>query len=83
MLKRLRGTPIVRHDAEWGMVYSPHPPYEVLQTERDRLRDDAAPAALRPLLGPGRQQRQLRRHDAAALGRQAGRGLAIPAFPAA
>ena len=33
MLKRLRGTPIVRHDAEWGMVYSPHPPYEVLQTK--------------------------------------------------
>jgi hypothetical protein len=32
MLKRLRGTPIVRHDAEFGMVYSPHPPYEVLQT---------------------------------------------------
>jgi hypothetical protein len=33
MLKRLRGTPIVRHDAEWGMVYSPTPPYEVLQTK--------------------------------------------------
>jgi radical SAM superfamily enzyme YgiQ (UPF0313 family) len=33
MLKRLRGTPIVRHDAEWGMVYSPHAPYEVLQTK--------------------------------------------------
>jgi hypothetical protein len=32
ILKRLRGTPIVRHDAEWGIVYSPHPPYEVLQT---------------------------------------------------
>lgn len=32
MLKRLRGTPIVRHDAECGMVYSPHAPYEVLQT---------------------------------------------------
>jgi len=32
ILKRLRGTPIVRHDAEWGMVYSPEPPYEVLQT---------------------------------------------------
>lgn len=32
MLKRLRGTPIVRHDSQWGMVYSPHPPYEVLQT---------------------------------------------------
>jgi radical SAM superfamily enzyme YgiQ (UPF0313 family) len=34
MLKRLRGTPIIRHDAEWGMVYSPHPPYEILQTKQ-------------------------------------------------
>jgi radical SAM superfamily enzyme YgiQ (UPF0313 family) len=34
ILKRLRGTPIVRHDEEWGMVYSPHPPYEVLQTKQ-------------------------------------------------
>jgi hypothetical protein len=33
MLKRLRGTPIVRHDADWGMIYSPHPPYEILQTK--------------------------------------------------
>jgi radical SAM superfamily enzyme YgiQ (UPF0313 family) len=33
MLKRLRGTPITRHDSEWGMVYSPAPPYEVLQTK--------------------------------------------------
>jgi len=33
ILKRLRGTPIVRHDAEWGMVYSPHAPYEVLETK--------------------------------------------------
>lgn len=33
MLKRLRGTPIVRHDAEWNMVYSPHPPYEVMSTK--------------------------------------------------
>lgn len=32
ILKRLRGTPIIRHDAEFGMVYSPHPPYEILQT---------------------------------------------------
>lgn len=31
MLKRLRGTPIIRHDAEWQMVYSPHPPYEILK----------------------------------------------------
>ncbi|HTS16697.1 MAG TPA: radical SAM protein [Verrucomicrobiae bacterium] len=33
LLKRLRGTPIVRHDREWEMVYSPHPPYEILQTK--------------------------------------------------
>jgi hypothetical protein len=32
LLKRLRGTPIVRHDMAWGMVYSPNPPYEILQT---------------------------------------------------
>jgi len=32
ILKRLRGTPIIRHDATWQMVYSPHPPYEILQT---------------------------------------------------
>ena len=32
ILKRLRGTPIIRHDQEWSMVYSPQPPYEVLQT---------------------------------------------------
>ncbi|HVV01841.1 MAG TPA: radical SAM protein, partial [Verrucomicrobiae bacterium] len=44
ILKRLRGTPIVRHDAEWQMVYSPLPPYEILQnklisfTEMQRLR---------------------------------------------
>ena len=33
ILKRLRGTPIVRHDAEWGMIYSPQPPYEILQNK--------------------------------------------------
>ncbi len=33
ILKRLRGTPIVRHDAEWQVVYSPHPPYEILQNK--------------------------------------------------
>ncbi len=30
ILKRLRGTPIARHDAEYQMVYSPQPPYEIL-----------------------------------------------------
>jgi hypothetical protein len=33
ILKRLRGTPIVRHDREWGMVYSSDAPYEVLKTK--------------------------------------------------
>jgi radical SAM superfamily enzyme YgiQ (UPF0313 family) len=33
LLKRLRGTPIVRHDRDWGMVYRAEPPYEVLQTK--------------------------------------------------
>lgn len=33
ILKRLRGTPIIRHDDEWQMVYSPHPPYEILSTK--------------------------------------------------
>lgn len=32
ILKRLRGTPIIRHDCEWGMVYQEHPPYQVLKT---------------------------------------------------
>ena len=33
ILKRLRGTPIARHDAEWGMVYHAHPPYEILENK--------------------------------------------------
>jgi hypothetical protein len=33
LLKRLPGTPIVRHDKEWGMVYSPAAPFEILQTK--------------------------------------------------
>lgn len=32
LLKRLRGTSIHRHDTEFGMAYSPVPPYEILQT---------------------------------------------------
>jgi radical SAM superfamily enzyme YgiQ (UPF0313 family) len=34
LLKRLRGTPIVRHDRDWEMLYNPDPPYEIL---RNRL----------------------------------------------
>jgi len=33
ILKRLRGTPITRHDANWQMVYNAHPPYEILQNK--------------------------------------------------
>jgi radical SAM superfamily enzyme YgiQ (UPF0313 family) len=44
ILKRLRGTPIVRHDAEWQMLYNPHPPYEILQ---NRLIDFATMQKLR------------------------------------
>ncbi len=33
ILKRLRGTPIIRHDAEWQMIYNPQPPYEILQNK--------------------------------------------------
>jgi radical SAM superfamily enzyme YgiQ (UPF0313 family) len=33
LLKRLRGTPIVRHDDEWQMCYNPLPPYEILQNK--------------------------------------------------
>ncbi len=32
ILKRLRGAPIDRHTRDWDMVYSPHAPYEILQT---------------------------------------------------
>ncbi len=32
MLKRLRGTPIIRHDDEWQMRYSSYAPYEILAT---------------------------------------------------
>jgi radical SAM superfamily enzyme YgiQ (UPF0313 family) len=33
ILKRLRGTPIGRHDAGWRMIYNLHPPYEILQNK--------------------------------------------------
>jgi radical SAM superfamily enzyme YgiQ (UPF0313 family) len=44
ILKRLRGAPIARHDVEWGMVWSPEPPYEILQ---NRLIDFATMQRLR------------------------------------
>lgn len=44
ILKRLRGTPIIRHDREWAMKYNPVAPYEVLST---RTMDFATLARLR------------------------------------
>jgi len=44
ILKRLRGTPISRHDAPLGMIYSPQPPYEILE---NRLLDFATLQRLR------------------------------------
>jgi radical SAM superfamily enzyme YgiQ (UPF0313 family) len=44
ILKRLRGTPIGRHDGDWQMVYNPHPPYEILS---NRLIDFATMQRLR------------------------------------
>lgn len=32
ILKRLKGTPIIRHDQSWQMLYEDHPPFQVLQT---------------------------------------------------
>ena len=34
VLKRLRGTPIIRHTETYGMRYTPYPPYTILATYR-------------------------------------------------
>jgi radical SAM superfamily enzyme YgiQ (UPF0313 family) len=34
ILKRLRGTPIIRHTEPFKMVFDPHPPYSILATDR-------------------------------------------------
>jgi len=44
ILKRLKGTPITRHDEEWQMVYSEHSPFEILS---NRLIDFATMHRLR------------------------------------
>lgn len=33
ILKRLKGTPIVRHDREFQMVYQEHPPFQILKNK--------------------------------------------------
>jgi radical SAM superfamily enzyme YgiQ (UPF0313 family) len=32
ILKRLRGTPIIRHTTPYGLIFDPHPPYTILAT---------------------------------------------------
>ncbi|CAN5286869.1 hypothetical protein BH11PSE11_BH11PSE11_07980 [soil metagenome] len=34
ILKRLRGTPIIRHTEAFKLVFDPHPPYTILATDR-------------------------------------------------
>ncbi|WP_151631905.1 B12-binding domain-containing radical SAM protein [Noviherbaspirillum aerium] len=34
ILKRLRGTPIIRHTEAFGLVFDPYPPYTILATDR-------------------------------------------------
>ena len=34
ILKRLRGTPIIRHTEAYGLVFDPYPPYTILATDR-------------------------------------------------
>jgi len=34
ILKRLRGTPVIRHTQTYGLVFDPHPPYTILATDR-------------------------------------------------
>lgn len=39
ILKRLRGTPIIRHTAAYGLVFDPYPPYSILATDRISFAD--------------------------------------------
>ena len=39
ILKRLRGTPIIRHTEAFGLVFDPAPPYTILATDRISFKD--------------------------------------------
>ena len=39
ILKRLRGTPIIRHTEAYGLLFDPYPPYAVLTTDRIGFQD--------------------------------------------
>ena len=34
LLKRLRGTPLIRHTEKFGLIFDPQPPYTILATDR-------------------------------------------------
>lgn len=63
VLKALPGTTLHRHDAEYGMVYSPDPPYEILETgviSRELMNDLKAAAKFWELVvNRGRYPRQV------------------------
>jgi len=69
ILKRLRGTPIVRHDQEWAMSYNSHPPYEILQNKLLDFVTLQRCAGFRAI-GSGREQREFCGEHAAALARR-------------
>jgi radical SAM superfamily enzyme YgiQ (UPF0313 family) len=39
ILKRLRGTPIIRHTLDYGLIFDPAPPYTILATDRINFSD--------------------------------------------
>lgn len=39
ILKRLRGTPIIRHTRAYGLLFDPEPPYSILATDRIGFND--------------------------------------------
>ena len=39
ILKRLRGTPIIRHTEAYGLIFDPAPPYTILSTDRINFAD--------------------------------------------
>ncbi len=68
ILKRLRGTPIIRHTQDYGMVFDPYPPYTILANKRCAFRRDAKTDSLRALLGHDCQLRALYAHAAGDIG---------------
>ena len=80
ILKRLRGTPIVRHDDAHGMVCGPKRHAKCWRRRPCRSRRCEAMKPVRALLGRRRQQRQLERTATAPVGGAVGVTHAFRAF---